>query len=131
MVRRSVLESATDEALIRVAVAGINRPHILQRAGYCPPPPGAGDIPGLEVAGTMVTNDPGSAGPWWHQAGDGAGLRRRLRRVLRCTSPSDPAGPPCASRLDLIVVSPPVKRTTPNIGDRLLVDARINAGALS
>lgn len=40
--------------LIRTAYAGVNRPDCLQRAGLYPPPPGAGDIPGLEVAGTVL-----------------------------------------------------------------------------
>lgn len=42
------------EVLIRVAAAGVNRPDILQRLGKYPPPPGASDIPGLEVAGQIV-----------------------------------------------------------------------------
>ncbi|MCP5159835.1 MAG: NAD(P)H-quinone oxidoreductase [Gammaproteobacteria bacterium] len=42
------------EVLIQVAVAGVNRPDCLQRQGSYPPPPGASDIPGLEVAGTIV-----------------------------------------------------------------------------
>ncbi len=42
------------EVLIKVAAAGVNRPDALQRAGGYPPPPGASDIPGLEVAGTVV-----------------------------------------------------------------------------
>ena len=42
-----------DEVLIRVAAAGVNRPDVLQRLGKYPPPPGASDIPGLEVAGTI------------------------------------------------------------------------------
>lgn len=42
------------EVLIRVAAAGINRPDCFQRAGVYPPPPGASDLPGLEVAGTVV-----------------------------------------------------------------------------
>jgi putative PIG3 family NAD(P)H quinone oxidoreductase len=42
------------EVLIRVAAAGVNRPDILQRRGLYPPPPGAPDILGLEVAGTVV-----------------------------------------------------------------------------
>ncbi len=41
------------EVLIRVAAAGVNRPDCLQRAGRYPPPPGASDIPGLEVAGVV------------------------------------------------------------------------------
>src|SRR5215218_1821003 len=43
------------EVLIRVAAAGINRPDVMQRRGAYPPPPGASDIPGLEVAGTVVS----------------------------------------------------------------------------
>jgi NADPH2:quinone reductase len=42
------------EVLIRVAAAGVNRPDCLQRAGSYAPPPGASDLPGLEVAGTVV-----------------------------------------------------------------------------
>jgi putative PIG3 family NAD(P)H quinone oxidoreductase len=45
---------AAGEVLIRVEGAGVNRPDILQRLGHYPPPPGASDIPGLEVAGTIV-----------------------------------------------------------------------------
>ena len=53
----------TGEVLIRVAAAGVNRPDVLQRRGAYPPPPGASDIPGLEVAGTIesVGSD---AGDW-------------------------------------------------------------------
>ena len=43
-----------DEVLIRVAGAGVNRPDVLQRQGAYPPPAGASDIPGLEVAGTIA-----------------------------------------------------------------------------
>lgn len=50
------------EALIRVQASGVNRPDVLQRLGHYPPPPGASDLPGLEVAGVI-------------QAGDGAALR--------------------------------------------------------
>jgi len=42
------------DVLIQVAAAGVNRPDVLQRAGHYPPPPGATDLPGLEVAGTVV-----------------------------------------------------------------------------
>lgn len=45
---------AAGEVLIRVAAAGVNRPDIVQRMGLYPPPPGASDIPGLEVAGTIA-----------------------------------------------------------------------------
>jgi NADPH:quinone reductase len=45
---------AAGEVLIRVAAAGVNRPDAAQRRGGYPPPPGASDIPGLEVAGTIA-----------------------------------------------------------------------------
>ena len=44
---------ASSEVLIRVAAAGVNRPDVFQRRGRYPPPPGASDIPGLEVAGVV------------------------------------------------------------------------------
>lgn len=46
--------AAAGEILIRVSAAGVNRPDVIQRLGKYPPPPGASDIPGLEVAGTVV-----------------------------------------------------------------------------
>src|SRR6202163_298251 len=42
------------EVLVKVAAAGVNRPDVRQRKGLYPPPPGATDIPGLEVAGEVV-----------------------------------------------------------------------------
>ncbi|MFL6846613.1 MAG: NAD(P)H-quinone oxidoreductase [Allosphingosinicella sp.] len=60
-VRRPVPEPAPDEVLIRVAAAGVNRPDVMQRLGFYPPPPGAPSIPGLEIAGTIVDTGPGAA----------------------------------------------------------------------
>jgi len=51
---RPVPVPAINEVLIQVAAAGVNRPDIMQRKGLYPPPPGASDIPGLEIAGTIV-----------------------------------------------------------------------------
>src|SRR6202043_502633 len=42
------------EILVKVAAAGVNRPDVAQRSGSYPPPPGASDLPGLEVAGEVV-----------------------------------------------------------------------------
>jgi NADPH:quinone reductase len=56
---RPVPKPAAGEVLIRVAAAGVNRPDVLQRMGFYPPPPGASDLPGLEVAGTIVAVGPG------------------------------------------------------------------------
>jgi len=55
---------AAGEVRIRVAAAGVNRPDILQRRGAYPPPPGASDLPGLEVAGTIDAVASGVAD--WH-----------------------------------------------------------------
>ena len=54
MTRRPLPEPGPGEVLIQVATAGVNRPDCLQRQGNYPPPPGASDLPGLEVAGTIV-----------------------------------------------------------------------------
>ena len=48
------------EVLIRVNASGVNRPDVLQRMGHYPVPPGASDIPGLEVAGVIVSGDAGA-----------------------------------------------------------------------
>ncbi len=52
--QRPVPSPVAGEVLIKVAAAGVNRPDVLQRKGGYAPPPGASDIPGLEVAGTVV-----------------------------------------------------------------------------
>ena len=50
------------EVLVRVAAAGVNRPDVLQRTGNYPVPPGASDIPGLEIAGTVAALGEGASG---------------------------------------------------------------------
>ena len=49
--------AALGEVLVRVSASGVNRPDVLQRTGNYPVPPGASDIPGLEVAGFIVSGD--------------------------------------------------------------------------
>jgi len=51
---RPVPEPAVGQVLIKVAAAGVNFPDVMQRRGHYPPPPGVSDIPGLEIAGTVV-----------------------------------------------------------------------------
>ena len=106
------------EVLIRVAAAGVNRPDVMQRRGPYPPPPGASDIPGLEVAGIIESR----AAPGVERAGAsatrcarwsraaatrrvrGAGARSACRCRRRSTwSPprrsrrrSSPSGPTCS-----------------------------------
>ncbi len=59
--RMPVPHPGAGEVLIKVAAAGINRPDVLQREGGYPPPPGASDVPGLEVAGEVVALGEGVA----------------------------------------------------------------------
>ncbi len=59
---RPLPQPGSGEVLVRVAAAGVNRPDIAQRQGRYPPPPGASDLPGLEVAGEIVALGPDVAG---------------------------------------------------------------------
>lgn len=59
---RSVPELKAGEVLIKVHAAGVNRPDVFQRTGNYPVPPGASDLPGLEVAGEIVAGDLGDSG---------------------------------------------------------------------
>ena len=52
--KRPVPQPGADEILIKVQAAGVNRPDVAQRSGSHPPPPGASDLPGLEVAGVVA-----------------------------------------------------------------------------
>ncbi|MCI4429237.1 MAG: NAD(P)H-quinone oxidoreductase [Burkholderiales bacterium] len=57
LVQRPDPVAGAGELLIKVAAAGVNRPDVLQRKGHYPVPPGASDLPGLEVAGVIVDGD--------------------------------------------------------------------------
>jgi putative PIG3 family NAD(P)H quinone oxidoreductase len=59
--RRPVPRPGETEILIRVAAAGVNRPDVMQRSGAYPPPKGASDLPGLEVAGRVAAVGAGVA----------------------------------------------------------------------
>ena len=52
--RRPVPKPGDQEVLVKVAAAGVNRPDVMQRQGRYPPPPGASDLPGLEIAGEIA-----------------------------------------------------------------------------
>jgi putative PIG3 family NAD(P)H quinone oxidoreductase len=64
---RSVPVPGSGEILVKVAAAGVNRPDVAQRSGAYPPPPGASDLPGLEIAGEVVAL---GAGATKHKLGD-------------------------------------------------------------
>lgn len=64
---RSVPMPGAGELLVKVATAGVNRPDVAQRSGAYPPPPGASDLPGLEIAGEVVALGSGATK---HKIGD-------------------------------------------------------------
>ena len=59
---RPLPQPGNDEVLVRVEAAGINRPDVMQRQGRYPPPPGASDLPGMEIAGEIVALGPNVSG---------------------------------------------------------------------
>ena len=59
---RPIPKPGDDEVLIRVEAAGVNRPDVMQRQGRYPPPPGASDLPGMEIAGEVVALGPKVSG---------------------------------------------------------------------
>ena len=61
---RPVPALAPGEVMIRVAAAGVNRPDVVQRMGHYPPPKGATDIPGLEIAGEVAALGQAPLEPW-------------------------------------------------------------------
>src|SRR6202051_4943352 len=61
-VKRAVPKPGNQEVLVRVAAAGVNRPDVMQRQGRYPPPAGASDLPGLEVAGEIIALGAGVSG---------------------------------------------------------------------
>jgi NADPH:quinone reductase-like Zn-dependent oxidoreductase len=63
--QRPLPQPEAGEVLVKVAAAGVNRPDVMQRQGLYPPPKGATDIPGLEIAGEVVALGAGVAR--WHR----------------------------------------------------------------
>ncbi|NDG41612.1 MAG: NAD(P)H-quinone oxidoreductase [Betaproteobacteria bacterium] len=68
--RRPDPVAAAGEMLVRVSASGINRPDVLQRKGAYAPPPGASDLPGLEIAGTIIGGDPAELAAAGFKLGD-------------------------------------------------------------
>src|SRR5437870_12494767 len=65
--QRALPVPGAGELLVKVKAAGVNRPDVAQRSGAYPPPPGASDLPGLEIAGEVVAVGPGAIR---HKIGD-------------------------------------------------------------
>ena len=67
---RATPVAGAGEVLIRVSASGVNRPDVLQRTGNYPVPPGASDLPGLEVAGVIESGDAGAMAEAGFKPGD-------------------------------------------------------------
>jgi putative PIG3 family NAD(P)H quinone oxidoreductase len=90
------------EVLIQVAAAGVNRPDVMQRRGNYPPPPGASDIPGLEVAGTIAAVGEGVNG--WRVGERVCALVSGGGYATMCVAPA-PQCAPVPTPLDLVAAA--------------------------
>lgn len=88
---RPVPEPAAGEVLVKVAFAGVNRPDVIQRSGGYPPPPGASDIPGLEIAGTVASV--GAGVTRWQVGDQVCALVAGGGYAEYCTAPADTCSP--------------------------------------
>jgi putative PIG3 family NAD(P)H quinone oxidoreductase len=95
-------EPCAGEILISVAAAGVNRPDVLQRRGRYPPPLGASDIPGLEVAGTVAAVGPGVEG--WRRGDRVCALISGGGYATLCVAPA-PQCLPIPAPLDLVAAA--------------------------
>jgi NADPH2:quinone reductase len=87
-VERPAPRPAPGELLIAVRAAGVNRPDVLQRKGLYPPPPGASELPGLEVAGTVAGGDPAElAAAGWRLGDRVCALVNGGGYAEQCTAP--------------------------------------------
>ncbi len=96
---RPLPKPAKGEILVRVAAAGVNRPDVLQRQGGYPPPKGASDIPGLEIAGTVVAIGEGVTR--WREGEEICALVAGGGYAEFCTVP-EPQALPIPAGLDLV-----------------------------
>src|SRR5690606_16338132 len=88
---RPVPAPAAGEVLVKVAFAGVNRPDVAQRSGGYPPPPGASDIPGLEIAGTVAAV--GAGVTRWRVGDQLCALVAGGGYAAYCTAPADTCSP--------------------------------------
>lgn len=102
LVERADPVAGPGEVLIDVAAAGVNRPDVLQRRGQYPPPEGASDIPGLEVAGTIAEVGPGVDG--WRSGDRVCALASGGGYATRCVVPA-PQCLPVPPSLDLVAAA--------------------------
>lgn len=115
---------AAGEVLVRVEAAGVNRPDILQRLGQYPPPPGASDIPGLEIAGTIV--EVGSGAARWSKGDRVCALVAGGGYAEYCTAPA-PQCLPVPGGLSMIEAAA-IPETYFTVWTNLFQRARFTAG---
>ncbi len=112
------------EVLIRVAAAGVNRPDLMQREGKYPPPPGASDIPGLEVSGTITAVGPDVSR--WHEGDEVCALMSGGGYAEYCVAP-DVQCLPIPSTVDLVSAAG-MPETTFTVWTNVFERGRLRAG---
>ena len=123
-VTRPVPRPGPGEVLVKVAEAGINRPDILQRQGGYPPPPGASDIPGLEIAGHVAAIGGGVDG--WKEGDALCALVAGGGYAEYCSAPA-PQCLPLPDGLDL-VAGAAIPETFFTVWTNVYERARLEAG---
>ncbi|MCH7485530.1 MAG: NAD(P)H-quinone oxidoreductase [Proteobacteria bacterium] len=123
-VTRPVPRPGPGEVLVKVAAAGINRPDILQRQGGYPPPPGASDIPGLEIAGHVAARGTGVDG--WKEGDALCALVAGGGYAEYCTAPV-PQCLPLPAGLDM-VAGAAIPETFFTVWTNVYERARLEAG---
>jgi putative PIG3 family NAD(P)H quinone oxidoreductase len=112
------------DVMIKVAAAGVNRPDVLQRQGRYPPPPGASDIPGLEVAGTI--DEVGAAVTAWRPGDAVCALVSGGGYAEYCAAPA-PQCLPIPRGMDLVRAAG-VPETTFTVWTNVFDRGRLKAG---
>jgi NADPH2:quinone reductase len=118
---------AAGELLVQVTASGVNRPDVLQRKGAYAPPPGASDLPGLEIAGTIIGGDAAELAAAGFKLGDRVcALVAGGGYAERCTAPIPQCLPVPAGFTDIEAASLPETFFTvwSNVWDR----GRLQAG---
>jgi NADPH:quinone reductase len=115
------------ELLIAVEAAGVNRPDILQRRGHYPPPPGASDIPGLEVAGTVAAIGRGVRD--WQPGDRVCALVSGGGYATRCVAPA-PQCLPIPSPLDFVAAAA-IPETFFTVWTNVFDRGRLRAGEIA
>lgn len=112
------------EVLLKVVAAGVNRPDVLQRRGWYPPPPGASDIPGLEVAG--IVEEVGDGVDAWRVGDEVCALVSGGGYAEYCVAPAPQCLPP-PKGIDLVHAAA-IPETTFTVWTNVFERGRLKAG---